>query len=233
MEKRIIKYLLAALLVIPFTAFSQSGAEFVVGGHYSRPMSLTRPTHFGVEDGSGLFANPGGGFMLEVNSRRMMGLGGILSASFFGMDQAALANHLGAERISWSGGINSTQIGLGPVFNLELIEQRVFFQLKSYLGIRFIGTPDFTLSYSPLDNRYTTMEYRTDAHAASFYQFDGGFQFFPSENVGIVLGIGYLGGSVNSIDYRYRGDGSKQIEGWDEINQSIHYLNYRLGLVLK
>lgn len=233
MEKRVIKYILALLLAMPFSAQAQNGAEIVVGGQYSRPMSLTRETHFGVKDQTGLFANPGGGFAIEVNSRNMFGVGGFLSASFFGMDHAGLAEHLGAESISWRGGINSTQLGLGPVLNFELIEQQVFFQAKSYLGIRFIGTPDFTLSYDPLDNRFTTVHYDTPAHTSTFYQLDLGFQLFPTSNVGFVLGIGYLGGTVSTIDYRYETDGSKEIEGPDEINQSIHYLNYRLGVVFK
>jgi len=233
MEKRLIQFALVCLLAMPMMAQAQGGAEFFVGGQYSRPFSLTRETHFGVDNETGLFGNPGGGLTLEANSRNMFGIGGVFSFSIFGMNHGAFADHLGAQSMQWSGTINSTQLGLGPVFNLPLIEERVFFQAKSYLGFRFIGIPDFELSYDPRDSRFTTVEYSTPAHASTFYQLDGGFQFFPSENIGITLGLGYVGGTVNTINYDFRTDGSKIIQGSDQINQSIHYLNYRFGLVFK
>jgi len=234
MEKQL-KYILGGLILVLLfggETTAQATGEFFIGGQYSRPYSLTRETHFGAEDKTGLFANPGGGFTFELNSRKMFGVGGLFSTSFFGMNRDAFAQYLRAESVDYIGGINSTQIGVGPVANLPIIDGIVYFQLKSYVGIRFIGTPDFVAHYLPTENRFTEVEYNTPARASTFYQLDGALQFFPSESFGFSFGLGYLGGTVSTIRYNYITDGSKIIEGSDKINQSIHYLNYRIGLVL-
>lgn len=231
MEKSIIKPLVVAMvLLVSFAAQSQN-AEVYIGGHYSRPLSLTRSSNFGDRDGTGLFAYSGGGFAMELNSRNMFGLGGSFSFSSFGINEEALRDHLQAGSIDRRGNVNSTQFGFGPVANLPIWEERVYLQLKAYGGFRFIGTPDFTLFNNPRDNRFVTVEYDTNVHFSAHYQLGAAFQFFPTENIGLTFGLDYVGGTVNTIDYKYETDGTKIVDGWDEINQTIDFLNYRVGVV--
>lgn len=229
MEKSI-KLLLCFFAIVACNhSFGQS--ELYLGGHYSRPMSLTRSNHFGDKDGTGLFAYSGGGVALEYNSHKLFGVGGSFSFSSFGIDNEALRTHLQGGAIDRRGNVNSTQFGFGPMANLPIWEERIFLQLKGYGGFRFIGTPDFTLTNDPRDNRFVTVEYNTDAHVSVYYELGTALQFFPSDNIGLSFGLSYVGGTVNTIDYEYRTDGSKVIAGFDEINQTIDFLNYRAGIV--
>jgi len=233
MEKSI--KLIATLLLLAVVLVSNaqnSGVELFIGGQYSNPHSFTRDKDFSATDGSGLYAKPGGGFSFEINSRKLFGFGGLFAYSGFGADYRALATQLKAEYVQNSGIIGSTQFGFGPLANLPIMNEKVFLQLKSYVGFRFIGTPNFSAHYSPLVSRFTTVQYITYSRASTFYQFGGAFQFFPSSKFGLSFGAEYLGGTVSTINYRYETIGSKVVSGFDSINQSVHYYSFKIGLLL-
>lgn len=214
----------------PFLSWAQF---FTIDGTYSRPESLFRNANFKDIDGSGLYAKNGGGLNLEFQSaQNILGVGGSFSMSFFGVRDNLMMQDLGATDLRRSGGISSINFGLGPVLNVPIIEDLVYWHLKLYGGFRFTGIPDYSLTYDPLDNRYLEVEYSSAANVSLHYEFGSGVFIMFSEKVGVNLGFSYLGGTVNTFEYDYNGKGSKLVSGTDQVNQTMDFLNFRLGLVL-
>mgnify|MGYP000150307442 CR=1 FL=1 len=237
MEKSI-KIILSAILMLLGGVHAEAqvdegrNTEFYIGGQLSRPFTLSHTYDFSEKSNKGIYAKPGGGFTLELNSRKQFGFGGLISYAGFGVDWEGMNHQLGSESIDRTGIINSTQLGFGPVGNFEILPGQIFFQVKSYVGIRFLSAPDFTANYDPRDSRFVTVDYQVKSQTSLYYQVDMNFQFFPMKNFGFSLGVNYLGGGINSLKYDYITTGSKVIEGQDKIHQAYHFLNYKLGIVL-
>lgn len=223
-------WVLGIFSLMPFFSLAQF---FTIDGTYSRPESLFRSASFKDIDGSGLYAKNGGGLNLEFQSApNIIGVGGSFSMSFFGVRDNLMMRDLGATDLIRTGAISSVNFGIGPVLNVPIIEDLVYWHLKLYGGFRFTGVPGYSLTYDPLDNRYLEVDYSSATNISLHYEFGSGVFVMFSDNVGVNLGVSYLGGTVNTFEYEYAGKGSKLISGVDQLNQTIDYLNFRVGLVL-
>ena len=110
MEKSIKIIILGFILAInAFAAKAQT--ELYICGQFSKPYSLTRDINFSDRSGKGLYARNGGGFTMEINTRKMFGVGGLFSYSGFGVDFDELAKDLRAISIEKSG-----IVGLYPIW---------------------------------------------------------------------------------------------------------------------
>lgn len=232
MERLTIGFI-SILLLIGTTSFAQH--NFIqIDGIYSQPRSLFTDGNFSDKNGLGIYAKNGGGFQFSAQSvPEIIGISFAYQLNMFGMDKDKLSQQLNASEIEKIGLNSIHNLFIGPVLQIPFLDDQFYWSLKAHGGIRFISLSEFTAYYPAIYSRFTSVEYQIATRATAVYEFATDIQYIFNSSAGIHLGLSYIGGATNKINYHYLTNGSKVIEGDDSIYQTFDYINIKLGLSFK